>query len=158
MTRCHGTSECWGSAWSAYPTNRALPGNPASVATCPYVETCPLGIHCTTRQILWYVSRIFLESQQSGVSKSRTTFVLAVYEWRTPTSTAAGLRKRQAVAGSANFASSFTDALSTSACRLLPCASIVTMTGNSFTLTCHIASGIPNSRKSTPSTEVMHSE
>ena len=56
------------------------------------------------------------------------------------------------VTGSANFSSSVADALSTSAWRLLPRASIVTIAGKSFTRMCHIASGTPNSRKSTPST------
>ena len=41
---------------------------------------------------------------------------------------------------------------STSACRLLPCASIVTIAAKSRTRRCHIASGIPNSISSTPST------
>ncbi len=62
----------------------------------------------------------------------------------------------QKVTGSAKFASFPAEALSTSACRLLPCASMVTMTGKSLTEMCHMASGMPNSRKSTPSTFVMH--
>ena len=41
---------------------------------------------------------------------------------------------------------------STSACRLLPCASIVTIAMKSRTRRCHIASGIPNSIRCTPST------
>ena len=60
------------------------------------------------------------------------------------------------VTGSASFASSFADAFSTSACRLFPCESIVTMAGKSLTMMCHMASGTPKSRKSTPSTSTMH--
>ena len=41
---------------------------------------------------------------------------------------------------------------STSLCRLLPCASIVTIAGKSSTVRCHIASGVPNSSSDTPST------
>src|SRR3954465_10521075 len=41
---------------------------------------------------------------------------------------------------------------STSACRLFPCASIVTIAAKFFTRKCHIASGIPNSISDTPST------
>ena len=59
------------------------------------------------------------------------------------------------VTGGANFASSLAEAFSTSAWRLFPRASIVTITGKSLTLMCHIASGTPNSRKSTPSTSTM---
>src|SRR3954465_9827291 len=40
-------------------------------------------------------------------------------------------------------------AASTSACRLLPCASIVTIAAKSCTSKCHIASGIPNSIRCT---------
>lgn len=43
-------------------------------------------------------------------------------------------------------------ACSTFACRLLPCASIVTMAMKPFTRRCHMASGMPNSNKCTPST------
>ena len=44
------------------------------------------------------------------------------------------------------------DSCSMSLCRLLPCASIVTIAGKSFTVRCHIASGVPNSSSDTPST------
>jgi hypothetical protein len=60
------------------------------------------------------------------------------------------------VSGAANFASSAPEDFSTSACMLLPRASIVTITGKSLTRRCHIASGMPNSRKSTPDTSTIH--
>jgi hypothetical protein len=41
---------------------------------------------------------------------------------------------------------------STAACRLLPCASMVTIAANPSTRNCHIASGIPNSSRFTPRT------
>ncbi len=41
---------------------------------------------------------------------------------------------------------------STSACKLLPCASMVTMATKLLTRRCHIASGIPKSIRCTPST------
>jgi hypothetical protein len=41
---------------------------------------------------------------------------------------------------------------STSACRLFPCASMVTIAGKLFTRRCHMASGIPNSIRFTSST------
>ena len=44
------------------------------------------------------------------------------------------------------------DSCSMSLCRLLPCASIVTMAGKSSTVRCHIASGVPNSSSDTSST------
>ena len=44
------------------------------------------------------------------------------------------------------------DSCSMSLCRLLPCASIVTIAGKSLTVRCHIASGVPNSSSETPST------
>ena len=44
------------------------------------------------------------------------------------------------------------DSASTSLCRLLPCASMVTIAGKSRTCRCHIASGVPNSVSDTPST------
>ena len=44
------------------------------------------------------------------------------------------------------------DSCSTSSWRLLPWASMVTMAGKSFTVRCHIASGVPNSINETPST------
>ena len=40
-------------------------------------------------------------------------------------------------------------------CRLLPCASMVTIAGKSRTSRCHIASGVPNSVSDTPSTRSM---
>jgi hypothetical protein len=43
-------------------------------------------------------------------------------------------------------------AFSTSACRLLPCASMVTIAAKFFTRMCHMASGIPNSIRCTPTT------
>jgi hypothetical protein len=66
------------------------------------------------------------------------------------------ISENQSLTGSANFASSAAEAFSTSAWRLFPCESIVTIAGKSFTLICHIASGMPNSRKSTPVTSTMH--
>ena len=51
-----------------------------------------------------------------------------------------------------NPASASAVAFSTSACRLLPCASMVTMVRKSFTRRCHMASGTPNSSRCTPST------
>jgi site-specific recombinase XerC len=45
----------------------------------------------------------------------------------------------------ASAASSSPVAFSTSACRLLPCASMVTMAANPFTFRRHMASGMPNS-------------
>ena len=44
------------------------------------------------------------------------------------------------------------DSCSMSLCRLLPCASMVTIAGKSSTVRCHIASGVPKSRRDTPST------
>ena len=41
---------------------------------------------------------------------------------------------------------------STLACRLFPCASIVTIAAKSCTCRCHMASGIPKSSRFTPST------
>jgi len=41
---------------------------------------------------------------------------------------------------------------STSTCRLLPCASMVTIAAKPFTRRCHMASGMPNSIKCTSST------
>ncbi len=49
-------------------------------------------------------------------------------------------------------ASSAPVAFSTSACKLLPCASMVTIAANPFTRSRHIASGIPNSIRYTPGT------
>src|SRR3982750_3955380 len=51
-----------------------------------------------------------------------------------------------------NSASDSPVAFSTSACRLLPCASIVTIAAKFFTRMCHIASGTPNSIRCTPFT------
>ena len=62
----------------------------------------------------------------------------------------------QNVTASENFVSSVAESFSTSAWRLFPFESIVTITGKLFTRMCHIASGTPNSRKSTPSTSSMH--
>ena len=47
------------------------------------------------------------------------------------------------------------DSCSMSLCRLLPCASIVTIAGKSLTVRCHIASGVPNSSSETPLTPVI---
>ena len=54
--------------------------------------------------------------------------------------------------GPDSFSSMTAEAFSTSACSEFPCASIVTIAGKSFTRRCHIASGIPNSRRFTSST------
>jgi hypothetical protein len=51
-----------------------------------------------------------------------------------------------------NCSSAVPVVFSTSACRLLPCASMVTMAGKPFTRRCHIASGIPNSIRLTSRT------
>ena len=56
---------------------------------------------------------------------------------------------------SASVASTLPDSTSTSLCRLLPCASMVTIAGKSRTCRCHIASGVPNSVSDTPSTRSM---
>ncbi|QFT87887.1 hypothetical protein FIU87_04395 [Bacillus sp. THAF10] len=58
---------------------------------------------------------------------------------------------------SLNCASFSSEDFSTSACRLLPWESMVTTAVNPSTLRCHIASGIPNSIKSTPSTPLIQS-
>ncbi len=50
-TRCHGKRSFAGATFSAWPTSRARPGNPARRATEPYVATCPRGIFRTACQI-----------------------------------------------------------------------------------------------------------
>jgi hypothetical protein len=52
----------------------------------------------------------------------------------------------------ASFASASPVAFSTSACKLLPCASMVTMAAKFFTRRRHMDSGMPNSGRYTPST------
>ena len=47
-TRCQGTAVDGASACSAYPTCRACPGIPASLAIWPYVATRPRGTRRTT--------------------------------------------------------------------------------------------------------------
>jgi hypothetical protein len=59
--------------------------------------------------------------------------------------------------GSLNCANFSNEDLSTSACKLLPWESIVTTAVKPSTRRCHIASGIPNCIKSTPSTPLIQS-
>lgn len=59
--------------------------------------------------------------------------------------------------GSACAASFSNEDFWTSACNELPCESIVTTAVKSSTFKCHIASGIPNSIRSTPSTDLIQS-
>jgi hypothetical protein len=59
--------------------------------------------------------------------------------------------------GSLNCSSFCNDDFSTCSCRLFPWESIVTTAVKPLTRICHIASGIPNSMRSTPSTFSIHS-
>ncbi len=58
----------------------------------------------------------------------------------------------QRLHASCNAASAAPVLVSMSACRLWPCASIVTIAAKPFTRMCHIASGMPNSIRCTPRT------
>src|SRR5208283_1026644 len=51
------------------------------------------------------------------------------------------------VATGTSFSNSCPEAVSTDSCKLWPCESIVTIASKSFTLRCHIASGMPNSSR-----------
>jgi hypothetical protein len=59
--------------------------------------------------------------------------------------------------GSLNCSSFCKDDFSTCSCRLFPWESIVTTAVKPLTRMCHIASGTPNSIRSTPSTFSIHS-
>ena len=54
-----------------------------------------------------------------------------------------------------NVSNTAPDSSSTSLCKLLPCESIVTIAGKSWTSRCHIASGVPNCMSDTPVTRSM---
>ncbi len=145
------------------------PGTTARFITNQRAEACPLAWVHTSIQLPAHFS--IVEKKASSIRNGRgpakllwTSFWRYLGRFRAATRVAYQHRLLGPLTwaaylntGSRNCASLAAESFSTSAWRLLPCASMVTIAAKPSTCKCHIASGMPNSMKSTLFTFLMHS-